>query len=121
MNLAYPYRFDSRGRTAEATDDQHVRDLIEQVLFVSPGERVMRPDFGSNVAELVFAPNSPELAGATQMLVHSSLQRWLGEVLSIEAVNVESADATLRITVQYRVLGAARSAVHTFSSPGVTP
>ena len=40
MNLAYPYRFDHRGRTAEATDERHIRDLIEQVLFTAPGERV---------------------------------------------------------------------------------
>jgi phage baseplate assembly protein W len=121
MNFGYPYRFDARGRTAEATDAQHIRDLIEQVLFVSPGERVMRPDFGSNVAELVFAPNSPELAGATQMLIQSALQRWLGDLIAIEAVSVASDDATLQITVQFRALGSEDSVVHTFSSPGAAP
>ena len=48
--------------------DEHVRDLIEQLLFTSPGERVMRPDFGCGLLDLVFAPNSPELASTPRAL-----------------------------------------------------
>jgi phage baseplate assembly protein W len=121
MNLAYPYQFDSRGHTAETADDKHLRDLIEQVLFVTPGERVMRPEFGSNVAQLVFAPNSPELAGASQMLIHGALQRWLGDLIAIEGVNVEASDASLSITVQYRPLRSDETVVQTFVAPGAKP
>lgn len=103
MNLAYPYTFDYRGRTAESGDEQHIRDLIEQVLFTAPGERVMLPDFGSGVAQLVFAPNSAELASATQMLVQSSLQRWLGNLIAVQAVSVTADDATLSVIVQYSI------------------
>ena len=46
---------------AATSDDDHIRDLIEQVLFTSPGERVMRPDFGAGLLALVFEPNSVEL------------------------------------------------------------
>ena len=101
MNLDFPYRFDSRGRTADTTDEDHIRDLIEQVLFTAPGERVNRPDFGSGLQRLVFAPNSDELAAATQFLVQGSLQQWLGDLIEVSEVDVQNEDSTLRITVQY--------------------
>jgi phage baseplate assembly protein W len=100
-HIDYPYHLDNRGRTAATDDADHLRDLIEQVLFTTPGERVNRPEFGSGLLQLVFAPNSDELATATQFMVQAALQRWLGELLTIEAVQVESDDATLRVLVQY--------------------
>jgi phage baseplate assembly protein W len=103
IQVDFPYCFDSRGRTAGTDDADHIRDLIYQVLFTSPGERVMRPDFGSGLLQLVFAPNSGILAATTQMLVQSALQRWLGDLIAVEAVGVEAADAALRVTVQYVV------------------
>jgi uncharacterized protein len=114
VNLTYPYLFDHRGRTGEAPDERHIRDLIEQVLFTAPGERVMLPDFGSGVAQLVFAPNSVELASATQMLVQSSLQRWLGELITVQAVRVEADEATLNVTVQYSIRETDQLQVDTF-------
>ena len=103
MNLDFPYHIDARGRTAETGRNDHVRDLIEQILFTSPGERVNRPDFGSGLLQLVFAPNSPELATATQFLVQGALQQWLSDLITVESVVVESEDATLRVAVQYLV------------------
>jgi len=104
MQIAYPFRFDSRGRTAQAMYEDHVRDLIEQVLFTSPGERLNRPDFGSRLRQMVFAPNSDELATATQLMVQGALQQWLGELIQVEAVTIESQEATLRVTIQYLLL-----------------
>jgi phage baseplate assembly protein W len=103
MNLDFPLHFDGRGRTAETDYDGHIRGLIEQVLFTAPGERVNRPDFGSGLQQLVFAPNSDELAAATQFLVQGALQQWLGELIQVDAVQVDSEDATLRVSVQYTV------------------
>jgi uncharacterized protein len=103
MNVRYPYGFDGRGRTAEADDPTWIRGLIEQVLFTSPGERVMRPDFGSGLMQLVFAPNSPELAATTQFLVQGALQQWLGNLITVQAVTVEAEESTLRVTVRYLV------------------
>jgi uncharacterized protein len=117
MNLAYTYRFDHRGRSAEAGDERHIRDLIEQVLFTAPGERVMNPTFGSGVAQLVFAPNSVELAGATQMLLQTALQRWLGELITLQSVSVDADDASLNITVQYAIRGTDQLQVQTFQRP----
>jgi uncharacterized protein len=103
IQIDYPFHFNSQGRTANTTLDEHIRDLIEQVLFTSPGERVNRPTFGSGVMQLVFAPNSEELATATQFLVQGALQQWLGDVIQLEAVNVQSQDGLLQVTVQYMV------------------
>lgn len=102
--IAYPYRINSDGRTAGASYDDHVRQMIEQVLFTSAGERVNRPDFGSGVMQLVFAPNSNELATATEYLVQGALQQWLAEVVQVEAVEVSNPGSTLEITVEYVVL-----------------
>jgi phage baseplate assembly protein W len=101
MNLDFPFRFDSRGRTGETDDSQHIRDLIEQVLFTAPGERVNRPDFGCGLQRLVFAPNSDELAAATQFLVQGSLQQWLGDLIEVNTILVEADDAKLVVNVQY--------------------
>lgn len=104
MNVAFPYHFDARGRTAEAADhDAHIRDLIEQVLFTAPGERVNRPDFGSGLLRLVFAPNSDELAATTQYLVQGALQQYLGDLIQVDAVEVTSEHAALRVSVRYLV------------------
>jgi phage baseplate assembly protein W len=103
MNLDYPFRFDGKGRTADTADDDHIRDLIEQVLFTAPGERVNRPEFGSGVQRLVFAPNGQELASATQFLVQGALQQWLGDLIEVNEVRVDSDDATLTVLVQYTV------------------
>jgi phage baseplate assembly protein W len=101
MQLDYPYHFDGRHRTGETTEEAHVRDMIEQVLFTVPGERVNRPDFGSGLLQLVFAGNSPELATATGLLAQGALQRWLGEAIEVDAVDVEAVDSSLFVTVRY--------------------
>jgi phage baseplate assembly protein W len=115
MNLDYPYHVDGRGRTAQTADDDHVRDLIEQVLFTSPGERVNRPTFGSGLMQLVFAPNDDALAAATQFAVQGALQLWLGELIRVDAVEVESEDAVLRVRVRYLVLRSQQARTDTFS------
>ena len=102
-NMDYPFHFDPRGRTAETGDDEHVRDMIDQLLFTSPGERVNRPDFGSGLLQLVFAPNSPELAAALQFTLQAALQRWLGDVIDVGSLAVSSEDAALRVDLSYTV------------------
>ena len=103
MNIDYPFHFDSLGRSAATTDDDHIRDMVEQLIFTNPGERVNRPDFGSGVLQLVFAPNSPELAAALQFTMQAAIQRWLGDLIELHALEVTSDDAALRIDVQYVV------------------
>src|ERR1700742_53624 len=103
MNIDFPFHFDPRGRTAATDDNDHIRDMIEQLLFTNPGERVNRPDFGSGLLQMVFAPNSPELAAALQFTLQAALERWLGDVIEVLKLEVTSVDATLGIDLSYRV------------------
>lgn len=125
MNVEFPYQFDPRGRTADSDQDQslqnrHIQDLIEQVLFTAPGERVNRPDFGCGLLQLVFAPNSAELATATQFLVQGALQHTLGDLISLNDVNVTADDSTLSIAVQYTVRSTQQQQVAQFNTGGAT-
>jgi uncharacterized protein len=103
MNIDFPFHFDSRGRTAAVKDDDHIREMIEQLLFTNPGERVNRPDFGSGLQRLVFGPNSPELAAALKFTLQATLQRWLGDLIELQTLEVTSEDSTLSILIQYVV------------------
>jgi uncharacterized protein len=111
MQLDYPFHFDSRGRTAITTMADHVRDMLEQVLLTGPGERVNRPEFGSGVLQLLWAPNSPELAAALQFSAQAAVQTWLGDVIDVQRLEAGSNDSTLRIEIDYvvRATGESRS------------
>jgi phage baseplate assembly protein W len=105
MNLAFPYAFDSTGRTAQATNvARHVEDMIELILFTSPGERVNRPTFGSGTAQLIFAPNSDVLAAAQQQAIQSGLQQYLSDLIRVNSVTIDANDATLLVTVVYTLV-----------------
>lgn len=101
LHVAHPLRRTGRGRTAVVDDRDYLRGLVEAVLFTRPGERVNRPEFGSGIDRLVFAPADGELAQATKALVHGALQRYLGDLLRVEDVAVEAEESTLRVTLVY--------------------
>ncbi len=103
QQINYPFFIDNRGRVASPEYDQHIRQMIEQVLFTFSGERVNRPDFGTGLQQLIFTPNSGELAAATQFLVQGALEQWLGDLIELEAVEVENEDSKLIVTIQYIV------------------
>jgi phage baseplate assembly protein W len=118
MNVDFPFSFSTRGRTSDTDEDDHIRDLIQQVLFTAPGERVNRPDFGSGLLRLVFAPNSDELAAATQFLVQASLQQWLGDLIEVSDVQVNNSDSSLLVEVRYTVRRTQQQQVAQFSRGG---
>lgn len=103
MNIDFPFGIGERGRTASTDDNDHIRDMIEQLLFTSPGERVNLPTFGSGLMQMVFAPASDELAAATQFLVQGALQQWLGDLIQVQTAQVVVEDSTLSVTIQYIV------------------
>ena len=103
MNIDFPFHFDSSGRTTGAGTDKHVRDMIEQLLFTNRGERVNRPDFGSGLQQLIFAPNSPELASALQFTIQAALQQSLEDIVEVVDLEVVAEDSTLSIAIQYVV------------------
>lgn len=103
MNVDFPFHFDNRQQTATTTDDDHIRDLIEQLLLTGPGERVNRPNFGGGLQQLVFAGNSPELAATIQFMVQANLQQYLSDLIDVDGVQVDSIDAVLQVRVDYVV------------------
>lgn len=115
MHVAFPYRHDMSGRTARVDQAEYVRDLIEQVLFTSPGERVNRPDFGSGVLQLVFGPNSEALASTTRATIQGALVQWVGELIELRDVAVESEDARLHITISYVLRSTGQALVAEFT------
>jgi phage baseplate assembly protein W len=115
MNIDFPFRFDSRGQTASTDEADHIRDMIEQLIFTSPGERVNRPDFGSGVLQLIFAPNSPELAATVQVTVQAAVQLWLGDIIELRDLTVEAVDSTLTIDMQYTITRTGEGQSQTFT------
>jgi hypothetical protein len=100
MHVAFPFQV--QGGTVTLVDsDAWVVGLIEQVLFTMPGERVDRPTFGCGVQQLVFQPDSPQLASAVQYLIKSELQRWLTGMIDISAIVVTNAGDQLQITISF--------------------
>jgi uncharacterized protein len=104
MNLAFPFSFDTTGRTAQDSLADHVNDMIELILFTSPGERVNLPTFGSATSQLVFAPNSDVLAAAQQQAIQAGLQNWLSDLIRVNSVQVVTQDSTLQVTVVYTLV-----------------
>ena len=111
--LNFPYQFDGRGRSRDALSD-YIRQLVEQVLFTSPGERVNLPDFGSGLLQLVFAPNSLEMAAATQFTVQAALQKWLSSYVKVQSVVANADEGVLTVTVKYSPLSTDVMEVQTF-------
>lgn len=116
MQIRLPFQLDGRGRTADASTETHIRDLIEQILFTVPGERVNRPTFGCNLLGLVFAPAGGALAAAAQVTVQSALQQWLGDLIRVQAVAVETQDSTVTVTIQYVISRTQQEVVAEFSN-----
>lgn len=103
MVLGFPFRMDNTGRIAYAEDGESLRALIEQVLFTAPGERPNRIDFGTPLMQLPFAAPNTEVISGVQFLVESALQQWLGDLIDVEAVQIDALpDGVLQVVVHYR-------------------
>lgn len=101
--IRYPFAIDAGlGRLAEEADyPAHVEQLILQVLFTNPGERINRPDFGCGLRRMVFAPNSEVTASLTEATVYQALERWLGGLIEVSEVKVKAIEEVLEVRVAY--------------------
>ena len=106
----YPFRIDPvSGQAMQSKYADHVREMVKQVLLTNPGERIDLPEFGCGLRKIVFAPYSDALVATTQILVQTSLTRWLGQHITVNRVLVvppESAadPGTLVIQIDYTLL-----------------
>lgn len=102
LEVGFPFQIDDRGRVADPKYPEHVEQLIEQLLFTDRGDRVNRPDLGAGLLELIFAPASAEVIAVVQSQVAAALNRWLGEKILVESVQVVVSEGNrLTVTVQY--------------------
>ena len=118
MDFAFPYHLDAHGETATAGRDDHIRQMLEQLLLTRPGERINRPDFGCGLADLLFGPSSPEAAAAARVTVAGSVQRWLGDLIELTELEVEAGDETLTVNMTYRVLATGDLSAASLTVPG---
>ena len=111
-HIDFPFHFDRDGRTADTNESEHIRDMIHQFMLTDSGERVNRPDFGSGLSQLLFAPNRPELEAALQFTIQSGLEASLSDVIAVQELNVSVEESTCTVDCKYRTLrnGEARSA-----------
>jgi len=120
-HLAFPFRVGADGRTAApASDAEHVRDELLQLLLTSLGERLFLPEFGGGLRRLVFEPASDTLRNVVKARITQALSRWLGQRLTVEMLDVvwDSDAATLEVTLQYRPAGSTDSRVVKFQRSG---
>jgi uncharacterized protein len=97
----FPFQIDWNGRSATSDAAGHIRDLLEQILFTAPGERVNRPGFGSGIHHAVFRPNSEILAETVRVTAEAALQQWLSHLIELVSLNLEAEDNRLIVEVVF--------------------
>jgi phage baseplate assembly protein W len=120
-HLAFPFRIAGDGRTAApASDAEHVRDELLQLLLTSPGERLFLPEFGGGVRKLVFEPASDVMRNVVKARITQALSRWLGQRLTVELIDVTWDDgaSVLEVTIKYRPAGSPDSRIVKFQRQG---
>jgi uncharacterized protein len=118
IEITFPYGLDDRGRTATASYDDHVEQMLELLLLTQPGERVNQPTFGCGLLDQVFAPNSPEIAAALTVTIAAAISLWLRDVLSVTSLDVTAQDDQLIVTIGYTVLATSSPTSLTLTVPG---
>jgi uncharacterized protein len=96
---------EAQKRFARAEYEESIKQSIWIILSTAKGERVMRPEFGCGLHELVFAPNAAATHGMAEYHVDEALRLWEPriEVIEVKATASGAHDEELRISVDYRV------------------
>jgi phage baseplate assembly protein W len=103
-NIAFPLAIGDDGRTVMNATAKHINDMIEQLIFTNPGERVNRPDFGGGMYQVIFAPNSLELEATIHVTLLASLQQHLGDLIDLESLDIDIQDETFLLSIVYRII-----------------
>jgi uncharacterized protein len=108
-DIAFPFAIDAgSGQAAQSSYQDHVEQMIRQVLLTDPGERVCLPTFGAGLRRLLFAPLTAQLQSSTQMVVTQALQTWLAGQITVQSVTVQTPastpgvpEGTIQISIGY--------------------
>jgi phage baseplate assembly protein W len=111
-DIAFPFCIvAASGQAAQAAYQDHVDQMIRQVLLTDPGERVYLPEFGAGLRRLIFSPITAGLQASLQMAVSDQLNRWLGDQIALRNVTVETAqdgaplpDGAVLVFVEYELI-----------------
>ena len=102
---AFPPRVDARGRIALARQEQDVEEAIRMILLTPKGQRVMRPEFGCQIHDLIFSPNDSNTAGLAEYYVREALAMWEPRIQVRDVlVNPDPANTSrLLIDISYEI------------------
>jgi phage baseplate assembly protein W len=114
MEIAFPFHISKEGLIANVSFEEHIRQMIRQLIFTAPAERVNRPDFGCALDRLVFAAAGSEVITAARSMLQSQLHRWLGDVIQVETVDIQIEESTLLVTIRYILLRSGTRRVEVF-------
>lgn len=104
--IAFPMQISQRKGIKVSSGEEKVKESIRIILGTQHGERLMRPNFGSNLKSLVFAPNDAATANMARHLVEEALRTWEPRII-LDNVHVENDDAEARLLIEivYRIKG----------------
>ncbi len=115
---AFPPHLDERGQLALVGGPAEIEEAVRIILNTAPGQRVMRPEFGCRLHELVFAPNNSRTAGLAERYVREALGRWEPRirVTGIRVASDDQNEGRLVVTVTYEIKSthSSRSLVYPF-------
>ncbi len=103
MNKSFPFQFDIYGHIASCDEDKHIRDMLEQILFTMPGERINRPDFGCGISLMVFGSTTPEFINVKKTQIHSQIQQLLGHLIKVNNLEISVEESLVNILINYTV------------------
>jgi phage baseplate assembly protein W len=105
QGLAFPLQFNPRGQIALAAGERDIEQAIRLILSTMPGERVMRPNFGCQAWELMFAPINSETSSLMSYYVTEALKFWEPriDVTKVETYRDPDNDGALLVEVYYTV------------------
>ena len=96
---AFPVQVDARGRVALARQERDVEEAMRIILLTPRGQRMMRPEFGCQIHDLIFAPNNATTAGLASYYVQSALAMWEPRIRVTDVTAEADPDAPQRLLI----------------------
>jgi phage baseplate assembly protein W len=105
QGLAFPLQVNPQGGIALASGEHDIEQAIRVILSTAPGERVMRPEFGCRIHELIFAPQDAATESLVVYYVEEALAQWEPRI-DVQEVDVSTdpgRNGALLVEIKYRV------------------